>query len=299
MVLPNTLMIGVQKSGTTSLFDILDNHPDIYAPFQVKDLPFFTDDTLNQKGLDFYDSIFDKWNNEKIIAGSDVNISYFSHKAIPGIYEMNPDVKLVITLRNPIDRAYSGYKYACQRGLEPKTFKEAIEEEIHGYRKYNTHYQQAQLDYIGHGFYYRQLARVLEYFPRNQLFIGFFEDYKNDKTQFFNELLSFLQVSTDFHFKPIQNTTKGGYRFESLTRLLYAEKNRKSSTINGPFEMLPIPLRMKARRKIFRSLANLNKKNVDFPPLTDEIREKLKNYFEKDIQELSSLLNRDLDKLWL
>lgn len=299
MALPNTLMIGVQKSGTTSLFDVLGEHPDIYAPFQVKDLPFFTNDQFYQKGAEFYDRVFDRWNGEAIIAGSDVNIAHFAASSAERIYRLRPQMKLIMTVRNPVDRAFSGYKYACQRGLEQCSFDQAIDEELTGKRKYATYYQQAQLDYTRHGLYYQQIATFLRYFPRDQIYIAFFEDYKVDKQLFMKELLQFLNVDVNLSFTPIHNQTKGGYRFRWLTEFLYKEKARNHTSVQGPLEMLPVALRMKVRRKAFRALANLNKKPAHFPPMSVRTRERLKDYFSEDIQQLQKIVDKDLEALWL
>ncbi len=298
MALPNTFLIGAQKSGTTIVYDILSQHPDIYAPFQVKDLPFFTKDAWYNKGSDFYEALFDSWRNQHIIASADVNLAYFQ-EAPERLYHFDPGLNLLFMVRNPIDRAYSGYNYAVQRGLENRTFSEAIEEEIAGKQAYQTYFQKAQLDYTGHSLYYHQIQRYLHFFNRNQLYIGIFEDYKASPHGFIQDVLKFLNVREDFSFQVKQNVTKGGYRFKFLNDFLHKESIRNSNAIQGPLEMLPPALRIKLQRKLYLWLANFNKKHRQTPPMSSDTKIRLKEYFEDEVKRLGQLVEQDLTEKWL
>ena len=103
----NLLVIGTQKAGTTSLYEYIRQHPDIYFS-DVKEVTYFVEDALYSKGEDYYHSFFTKIENEKIIASSYVHM--LPCKKCPGrVKEYNPDMKFIVMLREPVSRAYSAY----------------------------------------------------------------------------------------------------------------------------------------------------------------------------------------------
>ncbi|PCH68814.1 MAG: hypothetical protein COC01_03005, partial [Bacteroidetes bacterium] len=146
-------MIGAQKAGTTALFEWLGQHPDVFAPNQAQAMPFFTTELFN-KGLEFYEKLFQGFNNESTILASDVNLLFFENSA-EMLYKHNPSLKLLTVLRNPISRAISAYRYAIERDLEERTFDQAVNEEIDNLDLYESQYQQIQKHYLKHGLYHQ------------------------------------------------------------------------------------------------------------------------------------------------
>ncbi len=196
--LPDFIIIGAQKGGTTSLFYYLNQHPEL-ALARRKEVYFFN---LNyEKGINWYKSFFPFRSNKKI-SGEATPSYLFYPKTAKRIKSALPDVKLIVLLRNPIDRAYSGYAMGLKRNTEQNTFEVAIEQELAALEKHNdpnnySHERHNQF-YLERGKYYSQLRPWLEEFKREQfLFIkseNFFHDPKNE----LEKVYEFLEISTIF-----------------------------------------------------------------------------------------------------
>lgn len=185
-MLPDFIIIGAQRSGTTSLFNYLGQHPEIYQSFP-KETHYFSNHY--QKGVGWYRSHFplkvhkviaESYLKRKFIAG-EATPYYISHPLAPGrVHNLVPNVKLIVLLRNPVDRAYSHYHHQVKLGMEPLTFEEAIdaeEERISGeverikrdvqYRSFNLQ----NYSYLYRGVYIHQVRTWLEYFDREQFLV--------------------------------------------------------------------------------------------------------------------------------
>ena len=135
-VLPNFLIIGVSRSGTTSLYNYLTQHPSV-APALIKEVYFF--DRSYKRGLAWYRSFFptvlEKYysttvKKKEFITG-EATPCYIFHPHVPRrVFKTIPGIKLIVLLRNPVDRAYSFYHHNLRRGLESLSFEEAIESEV-------------------------------------------------------------------------------------------------------------------------------------------------------------------------
>ncbi len=196
--LPDFIIIGTQKGGTTSLFACLKQHPEV-AMSRQKEAHFFN--THFEKGLIWYKRFF-PFKNSKKIAG-EVTPCYMYHpQAAERMKAILPNVKLIVMLRNPIDRAYSGYIMGREFGWDDtETFEAALEQEEH-YKilKIKTlqdnpkYYSEAQdrLFYLERSKYYSQLKLWFKYFKREQfLFIkseNFFKNPKNELTKVYDFL---------------------------------------------------------------------------------------------------------------
>ena len=138
-VLPNFMIIGFPKCGTTSLYDYLTQHPQITPPLG-KEIDFF--DRLYERGVNWYRVRFPgkaynffkhTASNKKIFTGEATPRYVFHPLALQRIKKLIPDSKFIILLRNPIDRAYSHYNMNFQNGYEYRTFEDAIEHEVTSY----------------------------------------------------------------------------------------------------------------------------------------------------------------------
>jgi len=183
MPLPNFLCVGAQKAGTTTLHDILIQHPEIYLP-EIKETKFFQDNSKYRKGLDYYEKeFFGKWNGERAVGEIDSVYMYFEYVPERIYKHLGKDIKLIFMLRNPVDRAYSHYWMSYRRGYETETFERAIE--LEQKRIKIDEFHKIHFSYIDRGFYAKQIKRYLKLFPKeNMLFIIFEEDFlKNRKKQ--------------------------------------------------------------------------------------------------------------------
>jgi hypothetical protein len=178
--LPSALIIGAQKSGTTSLFNYLVQHPDVLPPLS-KEIHYF--DLQYDRGVGWYRGRF-PYRYQLRRGGAltlDASPYYLVHPLVPQrAARLLPQVKLIALLRNPVDRARSHYQHEVRGGRESLSFAEALEREperLAGeeerlqsdphYYSYNHH----RYSYLRRGLYLEQLRRWVEYFPRSQLLV--------------------------------------------------------------------------------------------------------------------------------
>ena len=121
-LMPEFIVIGAQRCGTTSLYAYLSSHPQV-VPAIKKEVHFF--DYNFGKGLDWYRSHFPRW-TPMGVTGEATPYYMFHPNAAKRVYQVIPQTKLIMLLRNPIDRAYSHYHHEVRLGVESATFQEAI-----------------------------------------------------------------------------------------------------------------------------------------------------------------------------
>ena len=119
MKVPDFLVVGAQKSGTTSLFLLLSKHPDIFLPSR-KELQFFSSPLLYPKGLDWYATEFFSDCSDAQLAGEISPQYMYSSEIARRVHSDLPEAKIIAILREPIDRAWSHYQMACRREQEDR-----------------------------------------------------------------------------------------------------------------------------------------------------------------------------------
>ncbi len=185
------ILAGAQKSGTTALHYFLSKHPDI-AMGDQQEIHFFDNDRMFVSHVD-YEELHKHYSllGPSTIAG-DCTPSYLYHEsAAERIWKYNPKIKLLILLRNPVDRAFAHWNMQRFRGREPLDFFDAVREEqtrITGAPAVEAR----RFAYVDRGFYGRQLARLFKFFPREQLKIVKFEDFTGKQVETVVSIFSFL-----------------------------------------------------------------------------------------------------------
>jgi hypothetical protein len=209
-MLPDFLIVGAQKCGTTSLYGNLVKHPSV-IPALVKEVHFFNNSrNYFQKGVGWYKAHFPsllyKYYSTHICRNDfltgEASPFYMFHPHAPKrISELLPEVKIIILLRNPVDRAYSQYHHEVEGRCETLSFEDAIrmeEERLRGeFDKImkDEHYKSWRYDhnsYLLRGIYVDQLKRVYNYFNKSQVLILKSEDYFKDSQATFEKALQFL-----------------------------------------------------------------------------------------------------------
>ncbi len=199
---PDFIIIGAQKCGTSTLFGNLRKHPDIHLP-NKKQLLFFDENYSN--GLEWYLTYFNNKNNpDKPFCTGEASPYYFFHPLAPArIHEVYPDIKLILLLRNPANRAYSQYHHMKRRGRIPLSFEHCIrlEEDVLAKRKDAFYHDALHSDLVYRRFsflarsrYAEQLTEWLKYFAVNQILIIKSENYFTDTENTFQELFRFLEL---------------------------------------------------------------------------------------------------------
>lgn len=199
---PSFLIIGAQKAGTSSLFNYLGQHPDITLPSN-KELHFF--DLQYDKGIEWYENLFpEAINYENQITG-EASPYYLFHPLVPEYVRYHyPGIKLIILLRDPVDRAYSHFHMERKRNTEPEpSFTLAIEMEnirISGEEQKilnreilsGTKFQ--HWSYMKRGLYGQQLQRWLGFFPREQFLIIRSEGFFSSTLLWMQQIHTFLGI---------------------------------------------------------------------------------------------------------
>ena len=171
--------IGAPRCGTTLLTTILSKHPDVDIPENSKELHYF-DGRNYDLGLDWYHGFFKDISKIK----GEFTPSYLRTKEAPVlINEYNPNIKLVVSFRNPVKRAISHYKYLITQGLVNSPFEEVLESR--------------DFEVKNAGRYYSQLSNYLNHFDRNQIFILIFEKLLEDPEVELSKLCDFLGLNLD------------------------------------------------------------------------------------------------------
>ena len=192
-LLPSFIIIGAQKCGTSSLYHYLVKHPSIF-PARRKEIHFFDEESFS-KGIRWYKAHFALsayarlWSRRieaKVITG-EASPYYLAFPAAPErIATVLPNVKLIVMLRNPTDRAFSHYHHQVRHGREPLSFEKAIEAEgkrIEGEEKkmfMNNNYYSYNFwafSYLARGVYINQLENWMRFFHRQQILVIKSEDF--------------------------------------------------------------------------------------------------------------------------
>ena len=185
------ILAGAQKSGTTALHYFLTRHPNINMGDQ-QEIHFFDSDALFVPEAD-YEQLHKHYPPlaPSTIAG-DCTPSYLYHEPVmQRIWNYNPKIKLLILLRNPVDRAFAHWNMQRYRGREPLDFFDAVREEqtrIAGAPPTEAR----RFAYVERGFYGGQLERVFKFFPREQVTIVKFEDFQKNQRETLASIFSFL-----------------------------------------------------------------------------------------------------------
>ena len=207
--LPDFIIIGAAKSGTTSLYDYLSQHPSVHSALW-KEIYFF--DRYFPRGINWYRSNF-PYKIQKFFSTKILKKKFLTGEATPTylhhpltakrIFELLPNIKLIILLRNPIDRAYSHYQMEKRLGYEELTFEEAInletsrlEGESEKMFQNPNYYSYARqiYSYLTSGIYVDQLKSWMNYFPKNQFLIINSDDFENNQNKIFKEVEIFLDI---------------------------------------------------------------------------------------------------------
>jgi hypothetical protein len=199
--------VGVQKAGTTALYHYLCKHPDI-AMSDWKELHYFSNPSLDFKIEELndyanYHQHFD-WTTEKI--RGEITPRYcYSNDVISHIFKYNPQMKIILILRNPIERAFSHWNMRLSKKEISSSFLDCIKADILRHR-FNTQFEQyPEDDYVRRGFYVEQIDRIYQYFPTEQVHIIKYEDFRANQQQVLIDILLFLGLDySKFNFEEKQ-----------------------------------------------------------------------------------------------
>ncbi|MET3527152.1 sulfotransferase domain-containing protein [Phenylobacterium koreense] len=185
------IIAGVQKAGTTALFDYLSDDP-AYALPKTKEVHFFDDETIDWRNPDYaaYHAQFD-W-SRPAIRGEATPIYIYWPNALERIAAYNPQIKLIIMLRDPVERAWSHWRMETSRGVEPHPFSWCIREgrqRLFEAEPWGVH---REFSYVERGFYAEQMERALGLFGRDQVLIINADDLRSTPTESLARVAAFV-----------------------------------------------------------------------------------------------------------
>ncbi len=291
--LPDFIIIGAQKSGSTYIHKILSEHPEVYL--LPKEIQFFESPCFENHTISDLQSLF-IGKKTKLLGIK--RPDYLAKPEVPPrIKEALPDVKLIVSLRNPIERAISAYYFYCLWGYIPAINIETGLNNILE-KKYNQKYKMSN-QIIEYGFYYKYLNEYLRLFNKGQIHILLYDDLIKNKDLEIKKLYNFLEI-TDSYIPEMINKTilEGVYNMKRIK--LLAVKNQFLLDKNNI--AIEHSLKNSLTSKFISSLINkvdnlFLSKIFKFPekeniPLS--VRSNLLEIYKKDIDLLEKLIDRDL-----
>jgi len=296
--LPNFLVVGAAKSGTSSLHQYLIQHPDIFMStfdkegLSVKEPQFLIKSKVEER-LHFgvwewkeYLAIFDGVTKENKIGEASVFYLYYYKEAIKNIKrKLGNDVKIIILLRDPVDRAFSAFLHVSKGLKESLSFEEALIAEEGRLERDSS--LTPMVMYKDMGLYYNMVKAYMEEFENVHVVI--YEDFRDKTDTVLNNIFNFLGV-------PKKNTIDSSVRYNvggkewKNTKLknLFQKDNRLK---NLYFKLVPEVVKNKIKERLLHLSTNKAR------TMNDITRENLKSFFKEDVNKLSELIGKDL-KQW-
>ena len=273
-MLPSFLIIGAAKSGTTSLYANLIEHPNI-LPSSKKEISYFQ--FMQDTRISFYKEHFPL--KKKNYISGEASASYLPHKFIPKrVHDLIPEVKLIVILRDPVERAYSSFFHKLRLGEQiTDNFEDAINSEFKRmeFEKNepefiidNLNYDHPSFSYLKHGLYAMHLENWYRYFDTNQILILDTKEFQKFPDQILQKTFNFLNIKK-FEIKKL-NPNK--------MKKLYSMNDQRISE-NGKTDSI-----------------NKTKLNVQtYPEMKNETKKRLQEFFKPHNEKLFSLIGRRFD----
>lgn len=299
MSLPNFLLIGAARSGSTALFDYLGQHPEIFVS-DPKEPHFFAfegaqpafrgpgdDEMINRRAVtevDEYRDLFRGARDARAVGEGSVSYLYYS-RAAENIRLAIPDARLICILRNPAERAYSAFRYLRSRMYEPLAdFRAALareEERIEAGWHHIWHYRSM-------GRYAEQLGHFYRFFDPEQIRVYRFEEFVRDPESVLRDCFEFLGVDSAFRPRRTPVTVPSGEpRSATLQRLLLESPPGK--------ELIKRMIPGGVRRWLS---GRIRKANLEKAPMEPALRRELLEEYREGIEELENLTGRSFTD-WL
>lgn len=283
--------VGPPKTGSTWIADNLRKHPEVFLPSK-KELEYFNKsqyfywDGPNPnygKSLKWYHAFFKDADPQK--TWGEITVRYFEAENCPqDIFEYNPDVKIIISLRNPISKALSFFRYGQQHGKYDanSSFEETINED----------------DYLlRNSLYAEGLKRYFNVYPKNQILVVFQDDLKADARAFFKQVTDFLGL-TEFYPEDIDKRSNVTVEIKRKGLSKVIVKGRQFIVRNNLTRIVPVLRSLGIIQLIKLVHRNLNYgkavQSSASVEISDELRGKLLSYFHNDICEVERLTGKEL-----
>ncbi len=298
--LPNFLIVGAQRCGTTSLYYYLQQHPDVYMS-PIKEPKFLSNRAANQgrgpgdylitqssvSSFDNYRKLFEKSVGKKAVGEASVDTMFFYQEAIPAVKRHLGDPRIIIILRDPVKRAYSAYNFLVRDGWEYLPFADTLNQEERRKRDgYCWHWLYREV-----GLYAGQVRAFQENFSR--VSVLFYDDLKINADALMRSVFTFLDINPDFvSYISHRHNISGIPRWSFLNALFVKPKrlHKVARAVGGAILGADRWVRL---REHLRSTILQKPEAID-----PEIEQQLRLFYRDDILKLQDYIGRDLSS-WL
>jgi hypothetical protein len=308
-MLPNFFIIGAMKAGTTTLYNYLRTHPDIYM-CPEKEPHFFSVDSNWAKGSGWYASLYSGRRKQKAIG--DASVTYMRYPQFPNvparIYQTLPDARLICILRNPVARIYSHYSHLYREGLEERSLENALTAkrgELPGRLEIPPLVDLASNDplakvneYIAFSLYWRQIQHYLQYFPPEQLLVILFEEMVENPITTLKSVYNFLEIDDSIQPKEVDQAFNKSA--DKLADRKWFGKIKQLSAIKQLYFKLPLEARMTIGTQTKKALKNILWYEREMHGKVDKeyVAQQFGNVLREDAVQLSEFLGRDMVTYW-
>lgn len=294
--LPNLFLLGVPKAGTTTLFDMLSRHPEIY-PSKIKETQFLISDEFGPENTNEYLRKYCSGSGDYQYVGEGTprtfNSPLLAIQRIKNIYgEKKGNLKFIVIFRDPIDRAHSNYLHRLRNGTETKSFSDAVETQL--LQKTTDNLVDDFSNYIAGSLYSQSLQQWLSAFERHSfLFLDYSLLKKKDGNDIAGACWDFLKLE-NFSTSLKTLNSQGMVKSNLLMKILNGSVPAVTKNI---WRMIPEVRRKELKRKIRR--LNISKPiDSNYTAIEKEVYQRLSNYYKEDVQTLRLLTGLELDG-WL
>lgn len=290
---PNFLVVGGEKCGTTSLYFYLRQHPQAFVP--SKDTFFFNPETVKTRteanprfySPEEYAAIYSVPESRAALARGEVASSYLMHhqEAIPRIKRFLGDIKIVIILRNPVERAYSHYMHYVKDLCETRSFMAAIESELQDKDQLpvNRHFYNC-------GLYCEPVRHFLEEFSAVKILL--FEELIGRTDETLRDLYSFLGIDEDVKIANLDSFNVSGYPRNRLLHWIFFKPNRFKLSLKKALINMGL-----GEERVTGIIEKCRRNNLEKRPMRPEVGARLAELYRPEIARLEELLGRDLS-IW-
>lgn len=301
---PNFFISGAPRCGTTALYTYLSEHPRVFVS-EVKELNYFAADFPHLHKIAFrseadYLRLFQKSDERHLAVGEASPFYLYSEVAFERMRAFDPQAKVLLTLRNPVDfiHSYHQLNLSLLREDEPDLAKAW---DLQDARRRGEHLppgarEPRLLLYGEMGRFSVHLQRLQKFFPPQQVKIFLFDDFRRNPRQVYEETLAFLNVPSDGRTVFPQINAGFGNRSALLARVFHPPQ----PVYRALMRLVSVfgPVFMKNAFRLYDRLERMNTRKADRAALDPALRERLTAYFRPDIEILAELIDRDLSH-WL
>lgn len=287
------MIVGAPKAATTSLKDYLGQHPGICTHLQ-RELEFFAGDEVYRSGFEHVLRVyFPDARPGAVLVGKSVAMMY-SAQALERLQRHNPEIQVVVALRNPAERAYSEYWYARRRGWETMpSFEAAIR--AGGERFAGDAPRAWRCAYLQRSAYAPYLADIYERFGRDRVHVILAEDLRTRSAEIVQALYRALP-GLDPDFAPrvaLERNSAAMPRWGAVLRLTSSR-----TALSGVRRLLRHVMSERARHDLREALRRANERDFIPPPMRPETRAELAVHFAPLNRQLRELIGRDVGCVW-